>query len=136
MLWRCGWKVGQGLISYVLRNLGAVNCHGFRKTSGCATGRLPVRPLKDHTKNNKYYILSALKRYKSCNTPGSFCTDKPQFYFSQPLLYFKMFARAASIFVLALPLLASATALPRQSTCDSGSTTCCETYEEVTVSII
>ena len=37
----------------------------------------PVLPLKDHTENNRYYILSASKRYKSCNTPGSFCTDKP-----------------------------------------------------------
>ncbi|KAF8806920.1 hydrophobin-263 [Phlegmacium glaucopus] len=38
-----------------------------------------------------------------------------------------MFARAASVFVLALPLLATATILPRNppSQCDSGSLQCC-----------
>jgi len=37
-----------------------------------------------------------------------------------------MFARAASTFVLALPLLAAATILPRGGGCDTGSLTCCQ----------
>ena len=47
---------------------------------------------------------------------------------------FKMFSRA-SAFVLALPLLATATALQRQNQCDSGSLQCCQNAQEVTVSI-
>ena len=56
------------------------------------------------------------------STVSPFCTE------------FKMFSRA-SAFVLALPLLATATALQRQNECDSGSLQCCFEVQDVTVSI-
>ena len=48
-----------------------------------------------------------------------------------------MFSRASSILVLVLPLLATATVLPRNdgSQCDSGSTQCCQSQVAVSVSI-
>jgi len=46
---------------------------------------------------------------------------------------FKMFARSSAVFVLALPLLAAATALPRNpSQCNSGSLQCCESTQSPT----
>ena len=99
----------------------------------------PVLPLKDHTENNRYYIWVPRKDIKAAILQVVSALISPQFYFSQPLLYFKMFPRAASVFVLALPLLASATALPRNdggSQCNSGSTECCNTSQSVTMSII
>ncbi|KAF8806916.1 type 1 hydrophobin [Phlegmacium glaucopus] len=48
-----------------------------------------------------------------------------------------MFASAASVFVLALPLLATATVLPRtdgDNQCNSGSLQCCDSTSTVTCS--
>ena len=49
-----------------------------------------------------------------------------------------MFARAASVFVLALPLLATASVLPRNgggSSCDTGSLQCCSSVQSVNLFI-
>ncbi|KAF8959641.1 hydrophobin-263 [Flammula alnicola] len=48
-----------------------------------------------------------------------------------------MFARASSVFVLALPILAAASVLPRQSNqCDTGSIQCCESTQSATSSVV
>ncbi|KAF8959639.1 hydrophobin-263 [Flammula alnicola] len=48
-----------------------------------------------------------------------------------------MFARASSLFVLALPVLAAASVLPRQSNqCNTGSIQCCNSTQSATSSIV
>ncbi|KAF8159213.1 hydrophobin-263 [Crassisporium funariophilum] len=47
-----------------------------------------------------------------------------------------MFARAASTFVLALPLLAAASVLPRQGQCNVGTISCCNSVQQASNPVV